>query len=117
VYSMIVFAYDDVKNEFVLERPFTYVRSWPEKAWWCLTCYAEITDVMGYTHRNELYNRANWKMGSWNARFTGYNEITVATTGTPGRLYVDYWVYIDGEGKFGELALKVIPIVIDFILR
>jgi len=116
VYSMIVFAYDDTTNKFVLADGYTYVRNWAEKAWWCLTCYAEILDTMGYTYPNKLYNRANWKMGSWNAEWTGYNEINIATTYTPNYIYVDYWVYVYGEGRYGEAIFDWIPVIIEFIV-
>jgi len=115
VYSMIVFAYDDATNKFVLNNQYTYTRNWAEKAWWCFTCFAEITDTKSYTYPNQLYNRANWRQGSWNVELTGYNEITIATTSTPKYVYIDYWIHVDGRSDWVGKIFQLIPVALEII--
>lgn len=111
VYSMIKFAYDYVANQFVLD--YSEARNWAGKVWWCVTCYAEIKDTLTQMSTNRLYDRANWRMGSWNAEFNGYNEIEIKTTPIRNRIQVGYWVYIDGRGTFEDILFDWIPVIIE----
>gem|GEM_PF-2331821 len=113
VYSMIKFAYDDIANQFVLD--YSEARNWAGKVWWCFTCDAKIVDTITQMTLYRLYDRASWQMGSWNAKYTGYNEIEIKTTSTRNYLYVSYWVRIDGEGTFGNALNQWIPIIIQLI--
>lgn len=120
VYSQIEFDYDSVDNRFL----DIDIRNWRYVAWWCLTCYAEITSTTTQVDPQlRLYDRATWRLGSWNAEFTGYNEIEVEREYwiDDDWLEIDYWVYIDGSGTYGDIiqgiASEVLPIIIQFIIR
>jgi len=116
VYSQIKFAYNEEQNKFLLD--YTNARNWRYEARWCITCYANILDTKTTLTDHELYDRAMWEMGSYNVHYTGYNEITIKTTETVDYLWVDYWVYIDGKGKFGPGGeISLLPIVIEFVLE
>ncbi|MGC9119609.1 MAG: hypothetical protein ACP5I3_11590, partial [Thermoproteus sp.] len=81
--------------------------------WWCATCYAEITSQQDSISPNYIYVITNWVQGSWNAEYTGYNRIDVATTAYPGQLYVSMFVYESGSLKWGEGPLPFpIPVEI-----
>jgi len=118
VYTKITFAYDDDKNQFVTDYRYTYVRHWTYKAWWCATCYADILDVKDSTSPNYLYGRAKWKQGSWNAEINGYNEVAVSTTDQKNKLFVDIYVYANGEFKIAiDRLTSFIPVRIRKVAR
>ncbi|NPA99736.1 MAG: hypothetical protein GXO43_10200 [Crenarchaeota archaeon] len=116
VYSQVTFDYDITDNELT----DVDTRNWRYKAWWCFTCYAEITSTSTSVDEDRIYNFADWEMGSWNVDYDGYNKIEVELD-NDGYLEVDYWVFIDGEDTFGDtvegLATNILPLVIQYIWR
>ena len=113
VYSLIDFAYNDKKDEFVLD--YTHARNWAWKAWWCATCYANIKDTDSQMTKHRLYDRALWEAGSWNAQCNGYNEIEIKTTGTPNKLWFDYWAYSSCSDLYTGKLLESVPMLVELI--
>lgn len=114
VYTQITFAYDSNANQFVTDYRYTFVRHWTYVAWWCATCYANILDVRDSTSPNYLYGRATWTMGSWNAQFSGYNEVAISTTNMINKFYVDIYVYSNGKYIIYLPEIQVtIPVAIE----
>ncbi len=120
VYTQVKFDYDDVNNRFW----DVDVDSWRYKAWWCFTCYAEITSTSTQVDPNyRLYGKASWNIGSWNVQFTGYNQIEVEREiwMDDDWIEIDYRVFIDGQGTYGDiiedLAPNLLPVIINLLLK
>lgn len=90
IVSNITFAYDYTTNQFVLQYPYTIITNYVSIPWYSpWTAYFTSTQQSPST--SDLHDFAAWvAKGPFNG-YSGYTEIDLATTNTPGQLYF-YWV-------------------------
>ena len=59
----------------------SYTRREAKAAWWCITCYAEVTYKIPYVGTYLVMEETGWKQGSWNVEYRGSNIVKLKADG------------------------------------